>query len=215
MNTSHRRLALLGTCLAALTLASQIASAQLLHRYSFLADAQDSVGTAHGTLNGTASLNDGAVVLDGTAGNYVSLPAGLLSGLSAVTIETWATLSPSGAWTRLWDFGATDAASGAGHHYLFLCPHSGPLDTRLVISDANPGYNREEMVAYPFTVDDGSPYHLAAVIDPTRGWAAIYVNGILESFTQNITIPLSAVAPDVAYLGRSVYNPDPYLPGSI
>src|ERR1017187_2085133 len=62
----------------------------LTHRYSLTTDASDSVGTANGTVAGGATFNgSGGLVLNGTSG-YVSLPPGLVSNLTAVTIETWA-----------------------------------------------------------------------------------------------------------------------------
>ena len=62
----------------------------LIHRYSFISNANDEVGTANGTVEGGAMFSGGALVLNGTNG-YVALPAGIVNGLPAVTIETWAT----------------------------------------------------------------------------------------------------------------------------
>jgi len=61
--------------------------AELTHRYSFTAGADDSVGTAHGTLEGNAAIVDGAVSLDGSAGTFVNLPGHLIDGYQAVSFE--------------------------------------------------------------------------------------------------------------------------------
>jgi hypothetical protein len=74
------------------------ASAQTLtHRYSFYNEANgsttavDSVGAANGTLAGAAAITGGQLVLSGASGCYANLPARLITGDSAVTIEAWAT----------------------------------------------------------------------------------------------------------------------------
>src|SRR5438045_1697582 len=73
-----------------LLLALNVHGKTLIHRYSFTSDASDSVGGANGTAAGGATFNgSGSVVLDGVSG-HVSLPAGIVSNLTAVTIETWA-----------------------------------------------------------------------------------------------------------------------------
>ena len=71
------------------------ACATLIHRYSFTTDVSDSVGTANGTnLLNTAQhpganpvvYNGGQAVMDGSGG-YIQLPAGLVSGLTNLTVE--------------------------------------------------------------------------------------------------------------------------------
>src|SRR6516162_3921061 len=61
----------------------------LMHRYSFAADASDSVGHADGKLMGAAKITDGQVNLNGTRGTFVNLPGGLIAGYDAVTFEFW------------------------------------------------------------------------------------------------------------------------------
>jgi len=191
------------------------AQTQLTHRYSFTGNANDSVGTAHGTLHGSADLSSGtAVYLDGSAGTYVELPGGLISGYSTVTIEAWASMSANGAWTRLFDFGGTDA-SGNGFNYIFFTPHSGTPDTRVAVSDADPGYNHEQLTTVSGMLDDGSEYHVAVVLDPLRSWCGLYINGVLSGTSEDATIPLTAIDAAHCYLGKSLYDVDPYMIGSI
>jgi hypothetical protein len=82
----------------------------LLHRYSFTADANDSVGTANGTLVGGAFITNGTVALSGvgssgTAGDYVDLPNNMLTNVTTISMEVWATDKGSLGWARIWDFG--------------------------------------------------------------------------------------------------------------
>jgi hypothetical protein len=88
-------------------------TSNLTHRYSFTTNANDSVGTAHGTLRGGATISGGAVVLDGSSG-YVDLPNGIVSTLSNVTFETWLTDNGSGNWARILDFGFSRHGIGRG-----------------------------------------------------------------------------------------------------
>jgi autotransporter-associated beta strand protein len=75
------------------------AGAQLLHRYDF-ATTDDIVGTANGTLVGSATLSNGALVTDGGNGSVsgawsgtgprMTLASSAVSGITkAFTIETW------------------------------------------------------------------------------------------------------------------------------
>jgi len=59
---------------AAQSTATNAAAPTLIHRYSFTADASDSVGHADGVLQGEAAISDGQVHLSGKRGTYVSLP---------------------------------------------------------------------------------------------------------------------------------------------
>jgi hypothetical protein len=128
-------------CLLVLSLG---AKAQLVHRYSFSGNVNDSVGSAHGTLiNSSATATFTGGVLDmgnsslpnsnSNAINYVDLPNGTISSLgTAATFEAWVTWhGPTwSSWQRIFDFGT----SGAGENqsvdssnsaYMFMTPRSG------------------------------------------------------------------------------------------
>ncbi len=57
--------------------------AQMIHRYSFQADASDSIGTAHGRLAGDASVVKGSVILSGNKPSYIDLPNDLFTALAS------------------------------------------------------------------------------------------------------------------------------------
>src|SRR5690242_6692932 len=94
------------------------ATAQTLtHRYSFSDTAgsttfTDSVGGATGSLNNdtasnpnSASLDGSKLQLDGTGG-YATLPTGLISGYTQLTVEFWADVNASvPLWSRIFSFG--------------------------------------------------------------------------------------------------------------
>src|SRR4051794_32275038 len=139
-----------GLCLA-VVLTLPVRGQALAHRYSFIADATDSVGTANGTVVGGATFNGtGSLVLNGTSG-YVSLPPGLVSNLTAVTIETWASFGAIANNSFLFGFGNTDGG-GAGANYIFCTPHGN--GTRAAISAADPGWQAEQQAAQTGTLDN-------------------------------------------------------------
>ena len=186
----------------------------LIHRYSFTNSANDSVGTANGTLFGDALATNGTLTLDGTNGTYVQLPAGILVGLPAVTVEAWASFGTEPVWTRLFDFGATDAG-GNGQNYLGFSSHSGGGDLRVIASDADPGYNHEQIAARAGNLDNLGTVHIACVFDPANGREAVYTNGLLAAVNTAVTIPLTSISNALNYIGKSLYNGDPPLQAGI
>ena len=113
----------------------------LVHRYSFNdGTANDSVGSANGTLHGNATISGGQLVLPNTtsvapAADYLQLPAGILANSlngtnndAAVTVEAWATIKAGQyTWANLFDFGNQDA--GACRNTTFMCVFT-PMTTR-------------------------------------------------------------------------------------
>ena len=191
-------------------------AAALSHRYSFSADATDSIGAAHGTLSNGASISGGAVQLDGVD-DYVDLPAGEIgvpTKFTNLTFEAWFTFEGSPGesdWVRVFDFG--DTSESVGTDYIFMTPVSAGGDVRARISDADPGYSNEQGPNAGSALSGGS-YHVAVVYDEVYREMRLYVDGILQG-TADITIPLSSVSDTLAYLGRSLYDADPFLDGSI
>lgn len=183
-------------------------AAALTHRYSFAADASDSVGHADGTLHGAAAIRDGQVHLNGTRGTYVNLPGGLIAGDDTVTFEFWASLGTNRSWARVFDQGSTNGNSG--QHDLYFCPHSG-RDFRLTIMDPHP---RERVVTIPGNLDNRTNLHVACVLDPASGFMGIYTNGVLAG-SRNDLVSLGSVDTNLFFLGRSLFASDAPLNGSI
>ncbi len=189
----------------------------LAHRYSFTADASDSVGAQDGVVFGTASISGNAVVLDGDANNknsYVDLPSGLVSSFDSVTLEAWVSLaSPVVAWARIFDFGNQSAAAN-GLSYVFLTPHSGTPSTRMVLSDGVAAANEAVLDFTAFTLD-GYSGQVAAVYDPPNNLQSFYTNGVFIGSASLNAKQLAGVTDLHCWLGRSLYNADPGLSGSI
>jgi hypothetical protein len=219
----------------------------LAHRYSFTTDASDSVGGANGTLNGDASISGGAVVLTGNtnavSGGYSSviLPAGILSNVDEVTIETWATfpgvISP---FANLCAFGITDVTPldpniNLGGNYITFCPHTGGTNMQANFGQGLPGSAGErDAVTPPFGVlDNQANVHVVVVYHPLAGYEAFYTNGVLAaqiSMFNTLIDPVGAQTPAfnghsiVAYtlgadpnnyIGQSLYKSDPGMLANI
>ncbi len=95
-------------------------SGGLLHRYDFTGNANDSVGTANGTLEGSATISGGALNTTAVAGslsggvpqNGVLLPAGAVAGITGpFTIESWFKANSAGGYCTLFSFSGNNTAS--------------------------------------------------------------------------------------------------------
>jgi Glycosyl hydrolase catalytic core/Ricin-type beta-trefoil lectin domain-like len=186
--------------------------AGLAHRYSFFAEPNgsttltDTVASANGALAGTAAIHNGQLVLTGNSGSYANLPAGLITGDTAVTIESWADYGTLPANCYLFSLGNTDPG-GNGEDYIFCAPQA----ARITISGVDPGYNGEQNAST--TGWSGlTNLHVTAVFNPPGGYLAIYTNGFPAASNNGITTGLSAVNDAFSYLGKSLYNADPYAP---
>ena len=178
----------------------------LVHRYSFFnGTVADSVGTANGTLEGAAHLSGGQLVLSGASGAYLNLPAGVINGYSAVTVETWASFgSPLNAPSFVFGFGNTDS-SGAGENYIYCSAQTGTA----AITAADPGWKAEQGVN--FGNQSGKTLHLVTVFNPPAHTVAVYTNGVLASVNTGVTTTFSSVNDLHSYVGRSLYTSDLYL----
>ena len=192
----------------------------LVNRYSFSdtddgagnygASIADSVGGAawDGTLpnGGDLASNPGQLTFSAGSSQYVQLPAGILSNYTAVTIDVWATFPdqlPGNCF--LYGFGNTDGG-GAGEEYIFCQPENG----RMAITGVDPGYLGEQGCggAGDFSFQT---VHVTSVYNPPAGSIELYTNGVLVSANNAITVPMSSISQQLAYIARSLYNGDQYM----
>jgi hypothetical protein len=213
-------------------------SAILTHRYSFNdGTANDSVGTANGTLKGSASISGGQLIIPNATStapalDYLQLPYGVITNATgtatnyndptakyndpSVTVESWATFYPNQyTWAELFDFGNTDSG-GLGEYDIHVSIHAGDGDTFIGISDsdnANNDYQYED-VPGDSHLDGKTNLYIAAVFNPPAGYLAIYTNGVLMGENSSITIPMAGVWSLLDKIGADVW-PDPGMQGSV
>jgi hypothetical protein len=180
----------------------------LAHRYSFASNAWDSIGMAHGTLQGDATVTNSALKLTGASGGYVNLPGGLVTGSPAVTVEFWATFGVNGNWARVYDFG--NISGSTGQNYLFFSPRTLFGTLRLEIS------TEAGIVTFdPAGTFDNRTLHVVCITDPMNGYSAVYTNAVLHAST-NASLPaLSGVSAAWSFLGRSLFSSDAWLNATI
>ena len=211
-----RMLAVYGSLLVACLLPPVGSAQTLTHRYSFFNEpngstvATDLVASANGTVQGGAIISGGQLVLNGTSGTYLNLPAGIINGYSAVTIETWASFGTLPVNCFFFGFGNTDG-SGAGEDYIFCAPQAG----RIAITGADPGWQGEQNAGSGVNWSGQTNVHVVAIYNPPANSLVLYTNGVLAAINNSITIPLSAVNDVYSYVGRSLYSADPYTPLNI
>ncbi len=177
-------------------------TSQLIHRYSFSANANDSVGAADGALQGAASVSGGKLVLDGTDGSYLALPPAILQGYDGITIDTWVDFNAGSSWARLWYFGndradefylAPIVLDGAQHWFSTGFPIGGATLTL-------PGRW------------DNQSLHITAVYG--NGTMAYYTNGVLHAST-TVSGRMDQIGTWFSWIGRSPHTADAYMNCSI
>jgi hypothetical protein len=170
--------------------------------------AADSSGNGHtATLVGgatfTGGLQNNAVTMSGV-GQYVSLPTGIVSGLSAFSISAWVNLNSAPTWSRIFDFGTSTTV------YMFLTPNSG---TGLRFSVTTGGLTQEQQLnaSAPGT---RTWQHVVVTVAANSG--VLYVNGAMVAQNTSMTLTPAALGSTTQnWLGRSQFNTDPYLNGQI
>jgi hypothetical protein len=201
----------LGAAVVAWLFAAPAFGSDIIHRYSFTADASDSVGGADGTLMGDATISGGQVVLDGTAGTYVDLSAvgNDIGNLADATFEVWVTWQDpaNGYWQRIFDFGMDTTTN------MFLTPHPNAHGPRFALTLNGGGDEQQVETASPFPF--GVETHVAVTLDAANQIGSLYVNGQIAAIIYGYTnTPSQMGATTNNYLGKSQYN-DPYFNGSI
>jgi hypothetical protein len=219
------------------------AEAELVHRYNFNGNVNDSVGTANGTLvdagNPTATFTAGQLDLTGNIGEgsnaitedaYVNLPNGLISSTAstngALSLELWTTISTIRTWQRLVDFGTSnggeDVSNGANNtNYLYISPSHGRFTNGIATEVHQPDTAFEVGLA-------GAPatnrqYHIVATYDHNdtggganpNGTTRLYIDGALIGSVQLApNVNLRTLTDNNNWIGRSQWN-DPVFDGLI
>jgi len=215
--------------------------AAVAHRYSFTADANDSIGTAHGTVVDanvpTAVFAGGQLDLSANTGQgsnnitedaFVDFPNSIVSAAAAggtagqLTIELWATSSTNRNWAALFSAstsnGGEDVSPGGGAaDYIQIIPQNGANGRiRTTTHAANVG--AEGFVDYTAAMSTTEETHLVTVYDQTAGLPgtiSLYVNGALIG-TNPIAagFDLSTINDNNVRIGRSQW-PDSLFDGKV
>jgi len=168
----------------------------LAHRYSFVSDASDSVGGANGAIvppagsaGGTATINNGLFLPGNQNGGfgysgYVSLPGGLLTNTSSLTVECWVTQNQQNTWAEIWDFGN----SGSQNFGLIPYPANNGNNMEVAFTPHGNEVDLQSAVAFP----NGSEQYVCLTFNSATLTGDLYTNGTLvasRTFPDSTYIP--------------------------
>ncbi|PYG87104.1 dockerin type I repeat protein [Ruminiclostridium sufflavum DSM 19573] len=162
-----------------------------------------------------ASFSSGTVLLDGRDG-YVAIPGGVMNGVHNVTFTADIFLNTSG--TNEWVYGIGPDSG----KYIMLNSRNSSGKTYGAITDkgtAGSGYSGEQGANAQSALTAGSWNNVALVISGDSNTEQLYINGSLVSAISGVTCdPSSMYNPGEVfsgYIGKSLYEGDPYLDAQI
>ena len=222
---------------------SREAAAALAHRYSFAGNANDSIGTAHGTVvdmgGPTAVFANGQLDLSANAGQvsnaitedaYVDLPNAVISAafrsgtLRAATFETWVTVATHRNWAEIYAFGTSNcgegmSCSGSDTDYITLIPFNG-AGSGTLWTVGHPAFGGDAPADANVLLPAGVQQHIVSVFDHNNttagpnGTITQYLNGRVAGTTAiHPNLQLNTMVDNNNWLGRSQW-PDPLFDGS-
>ncbi|SOD30932.1 Alginate lyase [Variovorax sp. YR752] len=154
-----------------------------------------------------AGREGNAVVLDGKAGSYVALPAGVVSkDLADFSITAWLYIDSLATWSRVFDFGSGE------RRYMMLTARSNSGTPRFAISTVH-GYN-EQVIDGSAALPTGKWVHVAVTVSGALG--TLYVDGVEAGSNAQMSLgPFDLGSTTQNWLGRSQFSGDPYLQGRV
>jgi len=186
----------------------------LISRYSFNdGTANDSFGTAHGSLFNGANISGGQLILGGTGTGasvqHMSMPSGVIpTNSTQVTVLGWFTSTNSGVWGRLFDFG-----SSTNNNFFFAPTTSLTNTSRLYITQT--GVAGAVGPAGGPNLNDNREHMIAAVLSQPQNLIAYYLDGALVGNSTLGSNTVNGLQAFNNYIGRSQYSADPGFRGMV
>jgi len=145
-----------------------------------------------------------AVRLSG-ASEYVSMPTGIVSGLTNFTISAWVNPAANTTWSRVFDIGTGTTAN------MFLTVSAGTAP-RFAITTSGAGGEQRLNATSALPLNSFS--HLAVTLNGNTG--TLYVNGNAVATNTAMTLrPSNLGSTTQNWIGRSEYSNDPFLNATV
>ncbi len=178
----------------------------IIANYQFDGNTTEAAGGTAGVATGSpvysAGVFDKAIRLDGSD-DFVRLPAGIVNGLTDITLAARVRWDGGGSWQRIFDFGNNTT------QYMVLTPKSSPGTLRFTISATG---QAGEQILETSQMVIGEWTHLAVTLIGNTG--TLYVNGA-PATSGTITLDPANLAPVNNYLGKAQFTADPLFAGLI
>jgi hypothetical protein len=148
-----------------------------------------------------------AIRLNGPEPNrHVTLPAGVVAGLTDFTVATWVNPAATSTWSRIFDFGTGQQVN------MFLTTNAGGAGLRFAIT-AGGGAAEQRIDSAAGQLPTGAWTHVAVTRSGTA--ATLYVNGEPVGTNPAMTLgPADLGTTTQNWIGRSQY-PDPLFDGAV
>ncbi len=148
--------------------------------------------------------NNRGLVFNNTSTAYLTLEEGVMEGLDDFTISTWVKLISFGSWSRIFDFGNGEDS------WMMLSPQSGSLNT-LGYGVTHDGESHDVSVNYVFPKFKW--VHIALVQEGDS--SSIYADGVELGRGYMPVKPADLGLTTANYLGKSQFEADPYMNGTL
>lgn len=139
-----------------------------------------------------------SIVFNGT-NNYLIVPPAVGTSRQ-MTIAAWVRWAGGSSWQRIFDFGQdTD-------HYMFLTPSNGS-EMRFVLKNGGD----EQILSAGKKLTSARWIHVAVTMDDNA--VRLYIDGEETASSTSITLRPSDIHPARCFIGRSMFDADPYYKG--
>ncbi|OQD56058.1 hydrolase [Streptomyces phaeoluteigriseus] len=180
--------------------------------------ARDSSGHGlHGTYVRTpdfgTGVDGGSFSMSGAPATspYVKIPGGVLKNADSVTVSTYAKWKGGANWQWLFGLGPDN------NRYLFASPSNGSSKLYSAITAAS--WSAEQKLTAGSQLPPGEWKHVTVTLDGASGTAVLYVDGVEAARTSGVSVKPSelydAAKDHSGYIGRSLYDGDPYFGGEV
>ena len=150
-----------------------------------------------------------AVNLNSSGDNYVSLPPGIVNGLTRCSISAWVNLKANATWARVFDFGTGNT------NYMYLSPVGNVGGGNIIrFAITTTGGAGEQKMDYSGALSTGVWHQVAVTLG--AGTGILYVDGAPVATNSAMTLaPADLGLTTRDWIGRSQYPTDPYLNGAV